>query len=51
MREDPGETRNVSADSQYASVLKEHRERLIEWERQLVVAPDLKYANAWWRKG
>ena len=51
MREDPGETRNLSADSQYASVLKEHRERLIEWERQLVVAPDLKYANVWWRKG
>ena len=51
MHEDPGETRNLSADPQYASVLKEHRERLIEWERQLVVAPDLKYANAWWRKG
>ena len=51
MQEDPGETRNLSADPQYVSVLKEHRERLIEWERQLVVAPDLKYANAWWRKG
>jgi len=51
MQEDPGETRNLSADSQHISVLKEHRERLIEWEQQLVVAPDLKYADAYWRKG
>ena len=49
MQNDPGETKNLSADPEYAPVVQEHRDRLKSWESQLEVAPDLPYADAWWR--
>ncbi|MBA7575429.1 hypothetical protein ES708_17259 [subsurface metagenome] len=51
MENDRGETKNLFHDSTYVSVVKEHKELLVEWESQLEVAPDLPHADAWWRNG
>jgi len=50
MRDDPGETKNLAADPQYASVVADHRTLLRQWESRLDVVPDLPYAEAWWRQ-
>jgi len=51
MEDDPGETRNLAPDPEYADRVVKHRDLLLEWEGQLDVAPDLYHADAWWRKG
>ena len=48
MKGDPGETVNLAADPQQASVVAEHRQMLRDWERQLDTVADLAYADAWW---
>jgi len=50
MRTDPGETKNLAASSQYASVLAEHRKMLRDWESRLDVPPNAPNADAWWYK-
>ncbi|MFB3827883.1 MAG: sulfatase [Bryobacteraceae bacterium] len=47
MQPDPGETRNVAADSRYAGALADHRKLLREWESRLEKAPGLPHAEAW----
>jgi len=37
MQADPGETRNLYADSRYASVVTDHRKLLSDWESKLIV--------------
>jgi arylsulfatase A-like enzyme len=37
MRADPGETQNLYAKSQYASVIDDHRKLLNDWESKLIV--------------
>ncbi len=49
MEKDPGETLNLASNSEYAAVVREHRDRLVAWEQQLDVAPEAPYADAWWR--
>jgi len=39
MQADPGETKNLAADAKLASVLKDHRKLLADWEARLDVAP------------
>jgi len=48
MQNDPGETENLAPDSQFASILTEHRNMLKEWESKLDVAPDVPATDAWW---
>ncbi|MCP4455736.1 MAG: hypothetical protein GY809_30115 [Planctomycetes bacterium] len=50
MTTDPGETRNLAADSAYATVLSDLKKTLIDWEDHLDVAPKMPNADAWWRK-
>jgi choline-sulfatase len=38
MQSDPGETRNVYAESQYAGVIADHRKLLKDWESELILA-------------
>lgn len=38
MKNDPGETKNLAINSEYASELKDHRELLKDWEAQLDLA-------------
>jgi len=47
MRTDPGETKNLAASSQYASVLAEHRKMLRDWESRLDVPSSIPNANVW----
>jgi choline-sulfatase len=47
MQDDPGETRNLVGDSKYASKLADHRRQLREWERRLVVPPDVPQQDFW----
>jgi choline-sulfatase len=47
MVNDPGETRNLSADPAHAGVLLEHRKMLQKWEQQLDTAPDVPNPDAW----
>ncbi len=51
MRTDPGETKNLSANSRYALVLAEHRRMLRDWESRLDVPPNVPNADVWRRKG
>lgn len=44
LERDPGETRNLVTDSEYASVLAEHQRLLREWEGRLEPAPGLSQA-------
>ncbi|MCX7015001.1 MAG: sulfatase-like hydrolase/transferase [Candidatus Sumerlaeota bacterium] len=46
MKNDPGETKNVAGDSQFASVLEDHRKRLKEFESKLDLAPAKPGAKA-----
>jgi len=46
---DPGETRNVSDESKYAEILKEHKKILMDWEKHLDPAPGVPNSDAWWR--
>ncbi len=39
MKVDPGETRNLAGEAQFASALDDHRNRLKEWESRLDLAP------------
>ena len=48
MREDPGETRNLAADGEHASVVAEHCALVRQWESRLDVVPDLPNMDAWW---
>ena len=49
MHSDPGETRNLAGETQYALTVAEHRELLLNWERRLEVAPNVPASDAWWR--
>jgi choline-sulfatase len=40
MENDPGETKNLAAESEYAAILEDHRKLLKEWEAQLDVADE-----------
>jgi len=51
MRTDPGETKNLSANSRYALVLAEHRKMLRNWESRLDVPPNVPNADVWRQKG
>ncbi|NQV34943.1 MAG: sulfatase-like hydrolase/transferase [Phycisphaeraceae bacterium] len=51
MTTDPGETRNLAADSSHATVLSDLKKTLTDWERHLDVAPNMPNADAWWRRG
>lgn len=51
MRRDSGETKNLAAGSQYASILAEHRKLLKDWESRLDVAPNVPNSDTWRRKG
>jgi len=46
MQSDPGETVNLAAGSQYASVVAEHKRLLREWESRLDVAPKVPNPDA-----
>ena len=48
MTEDPGETRNLYHDPDYAEVIKEHKNMLLEWEANLERKDDLERMDAWW---
>jgi len=50
MIDDPGETKNLVADSKYASTITEHRRILKDWEARLDVAPNVSNTDAWWYK-
>jgi choline-sulfatase len=50
MQEDPGETKNLAADSRYADKVAEHRRLLKDWEARLNVAADIPQRDAWWYK-
>jgi choline-sulfatase len=47
MKKDPGETKNLAASSKYESILKEHRDILAQWERQLDVSPNVPHRDTW----
>ncbi len=47
MKNDPGETRNLAASSQYGSTLAEHRRLLAEHERRLDVSKRIPHAEFW----
>jgi choline-sulfatase len=47
MKTDPGETKNLAASSQYASVLAEHRKMLRDWGSRLDVPPNVPNARVW----
>jgi len=51
MKKDPGETKNLAADSGHASVLGEHRKLLREHEGRLDVPQNVPNAEYWGRKG
>jgi arylsulfatase A-like enzyme len=48
IKSDPGETKNLAADLNYASTVNEHRELLKAWESQLDLAPGIPNTHAWW---
>ncbi|MBT4818141.1 MAG: sulfatase-like hydrolase/transferase [Lentisphaerae bacterium] len=47
MNSDPGETRNLAGDAQFAETLAEHKRLLREWELQLDVAPNVPAPDTW----
>ena len=47
MKKDPGETKNLSTSSRYASIMAEHRKRLKDWESRLDVPPNVPNAGFW----
>ncbi|MHC4117860.1 MAG: sulfatase family protein [Planctomycetota bacterium] len=51
MESDPGETRNLAANSRYAAALAEHRRLLADHERRLDVPTDIPHAEFWRAKG
>jgi choline-sulfatase len=51
MKNDPGETKNIAADPQYASILTEHRKLLQQWESGLDVPPNVPNARSWQYQG
>jgi len=51
MKNDAGETKNLAASSQYASILAERRKLLKDWESRLDVPPNVPNADFWRRKG
>lgn len=51
MKNDPGETRNLAADSAHSTVLSDLKKTLVDWEKHLDVAPKMPKADAWWRRG
>lgn len=51
MQADPGETKNLAPQAQYAKAVAEHRKLLKDWESQLEVAPNVPASTAaWWRE-
>ncbi len=50
MRDDPGETRNLAPEAQFASTLKNHRECLQKWEQKLETPKGVPNTDAWWYK-
>jgi arylsulfatase A-like enzyme len=50
MKNDAGETKNLAARSQYASILVEYRKLLKDWESRLDVPPNVPNAELWRRK-
>ncbi len=51
MKTDPGETKNLIANSQFASTLAEHRKLLKNWENQLDVPSNVPNAETWRLRG
>jgi len=47
MEKDPDEMKNLAGNSEYAAVIKEHRQMLATWENQLEVEDDVPYAGQW----
>lgn len=47
MKNDPGETKNLSPNAQYTSILAEHRKMLKNWERRLDVPQNVPNAEFW----
>lgn len=50
MKNDSGETNNLAANSQYASIVAEHKKLLKDWEHRLDVPPNVPNTDAWWYK-
>lgn len=51
MKTDPGETKNLIANSQFTSTLIEHRKLLHNWENQLDVPSNVPNAKRWRHRG
>ena len=47
MQNDPGETKNLAANSKFSPILHEHRKLLRDWERQLDVALNVPDTDHW----
>ena len=47
MKDDPGETKNLSPNTRYASILKDHRKMLKDWEHRLDVPTKVPHADVW----
>jgi len=47
MKDDPGETRNLAPEAQFASTLKNHRDILKQWEQKLEVPKGVSNMDAW----
>lgn len=50
MKADPGETKNLATDPKYVKELARHKQMLVEWEKNIDVAPKVPNQDAWWRK-
>ena len=51
MKNDPGETRNLAANSRFASMLAEHRKLLAGHEARLDVPGNIPHADFWRKRG
>ncbi|MHC4165633.1 MAG: sulfatase family protein [Planctomycetota bacterium] len=51
MKNDPGETRNLAANSRYAQAMAEHRRLLTGHETRLAVPGDIPHAEFWRKRG
>lgn len=47
MNKDPGETKNLAGSSKYESIVKAHRDILVQWERRLDVSPNVPHGDMW----
>jgi len=51
MKNDPGETKNLTASSRYAAILTEHQKMLKEWESRLDVPSNIPNVDVWRQMG